>query len=1040
MTVGYIELPVTTDPNALVQTALSNIAAKLPGWVPREGNLEVLLLEEMAQFAAEAASVASDVQESIFKYFGSLVNVTPNLGVKAQISTTWQFVTAPTSNVTYVAGTIGGFTYNGASYQFELDQDLVVTAGTPSVSGVIMSAIAAGQAYNLSSVTGLNPFSTYMYLLGSDPNLSFIKIDADNTNDATLALGQDPETDQAFLARLAAELQLLAPRPITPNDYALFAENVSGVNRALAIDGYNPFTNMLSGGPTTPGDSDFTYLANATAPTSWAAIGHGNTTLPTLSVPSNGVGLNYLNVASATMPTAPTFVSYKEAGLVFAITAIAASAGTVTYTCINTLVAGDVVTITGCPTSAYNLTGVTVASASGSQFTVTNAATGATCVGTCLQLPHQLTLTTTTLVAATSHPTPMLLVGPAFSEVVLATTVGTTVSGQRNTCLASPLVHASSYTSGNVATVLQGAYQINAAAQLYANSPWYQAATVTQRGASSTGTPLIAALATYADNSTCMYSSIAEAWNASSTGSLGLDYASPDRKMEVANIASVNSVPSVSPLIVGPPAHVPYDTLAQEIISIQLFVLWFGAGNTSNDRILYNSIQQVDFDLAPNGIESPSLDNSSYNWLPDSALASYQWAQGITSSWQLGTGMSALPNIGFKYTGAGASTALSPVVNITDMTQTSGVQVSGGTKGYTLIGHFDASQYTTYTAAGNDTITLKIINKRTSTDIASALLSTANSGVGFVYVPFSMTTFDDVQVEVLFGSSVSIPNSGSVVVSQISLMSGSGRITPPTNYQSGPSWTEGGHYNGAGTFNSPRSVAVVPLDVAGFPIDSSSMNNLLTYLQESREANFLIGGLTPNFVAVNVAWAAIAGPGYVPADLVNIGNAAIDDFLSPANWGGGDHTPPTWDGTAKTVQAYDIAAVLGNIDGIVSVSSVGLSQGTSTGVGVSNIVVASTTATATTIIPHGFYNGQQITVTNSGVSGLNLAGVTITVVDPYTFTYTVQGGTGNSNVQSTATPTLLGSLSLLGTAPLPIANYISGVVSPNPNDALVGIL
>ena len=507
-----------------------------------------------------------------------------------------------------------------------------------------------------------------------------------------------------------------------------------------------------------------------------------------------------------------------------------------------------------------------------------------------------------------------------------------------------------------------------------------------------------------------------------------------------ANVASVNSVPAISPLVVGPPAHPPYGSLGQQIISVQMFILWSGAGNTSNDRILYNSLQQVDYDLSPTGIESPSLDTSTYNWLPDSALSSYQWAQGVLSSWQLGAGMSALPSVGFKYSGAGASSALSPVVNISNMTQTAGVQVSTGAKGYTAIAHFDASQYTTYTATGTDTITLKVTNKRTATDIATAVLSTANSGVGFVYVPFTMSGFDDVQVQVVFGAGVSIPNSGSVVVSQVSLLSGSPRTTPPANYQSGPSWTEGGHYNGAGTFNSPRSVAVIPLDVAGFASDPATTNNLLTYLQESREANFLISTLTPNYVPINVTWTAIAGPGYVPDDLVTAGNNAIDDFLSPANWGGGSNTPPTWDGSATTVQAYDIAAVLGNIPGIVSVSSVGLTQGTATSVGVYNIVVSGTTATATCATQHGFFNGEQVTITNSGVAGLNLAGATITVVDLYTFSYTVQGGTGNSNVLCTAAATPQGSISLLGTAPLPLGNALSGLVSPNPNDALVGIL
>jgi len=63
------------------------------------------------------------------------------------------------------------------------------------------------------------------------------------------------------------------------------------------------------------------------------------------------------------------------------VTAASASAGTVTYTANNYFSAGDIVSIYGLSTSAFNLTNVTVASASTTQFTVTNAATGTSVSG-----------------------------------------------------------------------------------------------------------------------------------------------------------------------------------------------------------------------------------------------------------------------------------------------------------------------------------------------------------------------------------------------------------------------------------------------------------------------------------------------------------------------------------------------------------------------------------------------------------------------------------------------------------------------------------
>jgi hypothetical protein len=63
------------------------------------------------------------------------------------------------------------------------------------------------------------------------------------------------------------------------------------------------------------------------------------------------------------------------------VTAASATGGVVTYTAANTFVAGQVVSITGLSTTAFNLTNVTIATRSATQFTVTNAATGTAVTG-----------------------------------------------------------------------------------------------------------------------------------------------------------------------------------------------------------------------------------------------------------------------------------------------------------------------------------------------------------------------------------------------------------------------------------------------------------------------------------------------------------------------------------------------------------------------------------------------------------------------------------------------------------------------------------
>lgn len=68
------------------------------------------------------------------------------------------------------------------------------------------------------------------------------------------------------------------------------------------------------------------------------------------------------------------FPDYVAAAGNYMVTAASGNGTTVTYTSQNKLAAGDVVNITGLTASAYNLSGVTVATADALKFTVTNSA------------------------------------------------------------------------------------------------------------------------------------------------------------------------------------------------------------------------------------------------------------------------------------------------------------------------------------------------------------------------------------------------------------------------------------------------------------------------------------------------------------------------------------------------------------------------------------------------------------------------------------------------------------------------------------------
>ena len=240
---GYIELPVTVNPSTIVENALSSIATTLPGWVPRESHIEVLLLEQMAQMVSVSATVAAQVPEAIFSVFGSLVGITPIQGQAATAQTQWTMADA--QGYTVSAGTVLAYSFLGnETYLFSTVSQFTVSPGYTTTAhdypaGILIQAQNIGVAYNglplappapqgLTLVTSLSFVSSIGFLGGGTSG------------------GVDPETTAAYLDRLSNELHYLAPRPILPGDFAGLSTNVAGVYRAAAFNGLNPYGNILT--------------------------------------------------------------------------------------------------------------------------------------------------------------------------------------------------------------------------------------------------------------------------------------------------------------------------------------------------------------------------------------------------------------------------------------------------------------------------------------------------------------------------------------------------------------------------------------------------------------------------------------------------------------------------------------------------------------------------------------------------------------------------------------------------------------------------
>lgn len=226
---GYIQVPFVDDPDQLVAESLDHMAELTPGWEPRDGNVEVWLIQTLARLVAEARTVAAQVPVAIFRYFGTaLLDLPPVAASTGTLDTTWTVVDG--QGYTIPAGTAVAVARTGDDLvAFETVDAHAIPPGQTTITSVPVAAREPGADTN-----GLGPGP-------------MVLVDALAYVDAVVATsvstgGVDAEPDEVYLDRLADRLELLAPRPILPGDFATMARQVPGVARAVAIDLYDPDT------------------------------------------------------------------------------------------------------------------------------------------------------------------------------------------------------------------------------------------------------------------------------------------------------------------------------------------------------------------------------------------------------------------------------------------------------------------------------------------------------------------------------------------------------------------------------------------------------------------------------------------------------------------------------------------------------------------------------------------------------------------------------------------------------------------------------
>lgn len=225
---NFVDFEIDTDEEALLEAFVASMEEKFPGWTPASGNYEEWMARVWARMAVETAELAADVPGEIFYQFGQkILNVVPKAPESATALTDWTFT--DTAGYTVPEGTLVSIAVSGDErLGFEVQTGFTVAPGNDTEAGVVIAAVEPGEYANGADGT--------VSLIDAIPNVDSI------TLQAAASGGEDQEDPTDYLDRLADEATLLSPKPILPRDAEVIARRVSGVDRSLAIDLYDPDT------------------------------------------------------------------------------------------------------------------------------------------------------------------------------------------------------------------------------------------------------------------------------------------------------------------------------------------------------------------------------------------------------------------------------------------------------------------------------------------------------------------------------------------------------------------------------------------------------------------------------------------------------------------------------------------------------------------------------------------------------------------------------------------------------------------------------
>ena len=234
---GYISYPISSEPTDILNEAYTYLKSKAPSWVENDGNLDVWILQVAASQASDLNTIAADVSDTIFKWFGAnLMGVPPLDATGSVVGSTW--TVQDTAGYTIPAGTMVAVTDAvGASHGFQTISDVIIPAGSSATSAGFVSLYSTETGAITAGLGGSGYVATLVDTLAF---VTSVTLTGPSTG------GQDAELSSVYNDRLARKLQRLSQRPVLASDFSLAALDVTGVQRTVALDGYNPTAGTMN--------------------------------------------------------------------------------------------------------------------------------------------------------------------------------------------------------------------------------------------------------------------------------------------------------------------------------------------------------------------------------------------------------------------------------------------------------------------------------------------------------------------------------------------------------------------------------------------------------------------------------------------------------------------------------------------------------------------------------------------------------------------------------------------------------------------------